>query len=398
MIRNSDITKIVGAAVILLTLISSFTTIAHEAYDRSDETINTELLHPSLANDTYKGKLRIYVVEPISRWEDDQDNSYEFGFFDFAAIIDLSIEYLDTYNGIFIWDGIQAGYDNIQEDNIMVITAVFNPESHQGYSDPPDGCPFDAYYVDAAAAATPGETGYNIVNDDFTHTVFCEEATSTGCPGCPPAREALHNIYESHDYPFYYVAMVYDNPLTHNRLLDDLNTYWVPTLYFDGGHRVLVGAVDADSRFRNAIESCGKRDIHELNLTVSLEWLGNGVIQIETSITNNERATTPLVTIGEITGEWDGFGKGSKISAEIKNIGDGDVTQVNWSISIVGGILDRIDIFDIGTIDSLDAGGLESIQTNTSVRGLGRVKIIVSAEGAEKTVNGFVLGSFIILR
>ena len=71
--------------------------------------------------------------------------------------------------------------------------------------------------------------------------------------------------------------------------------------------------------------------------------------------------------------------------AEIKNIGDGDVTQVNWSISIVGGILDRIDIFDIGTIDSLEAGGLESIQTDTSVRGLGRVRIIVSAEGAEKT-------------
>ena len=75
MIRNSDITKIVGAAVILLTLISSFTTLAHEADDKHDETINTELLHPSLANDTYKGKLRIYVVEPISRWEDIYGNS-----------------------------------------------------------------------------------------------------------------------------------------------------------------------------------------------------------------------------------------------------------------------------------------------------------------------------------
>ena len=48
---------------------------------------------------------------------------------------------------------------------------------------------------------------------DFMHVVFCEEATATGCPYCPAMSEALCSIYQSGDYPFYFVAMVADvNP------------------------------------------------------------------------------------------------------------------------------------------------------------------------------------------
>ncbi len=44
----------------------------------------------------------------------------------------------------------------------------------------------------------------------FTHTVFIEEGTATWCPNCPNAAEALFSMYNSSDYPFYYVALVWD--------------------------------------------------------------------------------------------------------------------------------------------------------------------------------------------
>jgi len=36
------------------------------------------------------------------------------------------------------------------------------------------------------------------------------------------------------------------------------------------------------------IESCGQRDVHELDLSLSVAWLGEGNLEINISITNNE--------------------------------------------------------------------------------------------------------------
>ena len=143
---------------------------------------------------SYNGRLRLYVVEPTSRWDNDDRDPYHFGFLDFAFDDTLSIPYHDTYSNTIIWDGNQAGYSNIKETNIMVIATVFNPEINKGYSDPPFGNPFDAYYVDATAGAKPGETNYNTVNENFTHTVFVEEATATWCPYCPAMVRLAHKM------------------------------------------------------------------------------------------------------------------------------------------------------------------------------------------------------------
>jgi hypothetical protein len=55
-----------------------------------------------------------------------------------------------------IWDGHDHtdgqgnDFGNIQFGNLQIIAAVFNSEVHQGFSDPPSGNPFNAYYVDDA--------------------------------------------------------------------------------------------------------------------------------------------------------------------------------------------------------------------------------------------------------
>lgn len=282
--------KIVGLVVITL-LISSFTVIGMSI--ETIEKIDTDTMgSPSIGKITsspYVGRLRVYVVEPRSRWDNYDRDPYYFGFLDFAFNNIISIEYLDTYENTIIWNGSEAGYGNVRETNIMVIAVVFNPEQHQGYAYPPSQHPFDAYYVDATAAAQPGETGYNMVTENFTHTVFGEEATAPWCPHCPDMAGKLYALYESGEYPFYFVALVSDvqNQVAENRLFQEFNIYGYPTSFLDGGYKVLIGSGISESTYINRIKQCGRRAVCNLNLSVSVEWMGDGVLKIGISITDN---------------------------------------------------------------------------------------------------------------
>lgn len=128
----------------------------------------------------FDGKVMIYVVEPVSRWQDANLDNYSYGFLDFAIDASFSLPDKDMYSQTVIWDATAAGFENVTEDNIMVIAAIFENEEHLQDSYPPYGYWYFAHYADAAAAATPGYPGQNVTASGFTHTVFVEEGTSTG--------------------------------------------------------------------------------------------------------------------------------------------------------------------------------------------------------------------------
>jgi thiol-disulfide isomerase/thioredoxin len=235
-----------------------------------------------VASAPYTGRLRIYVTEPVSRWNMYDGNPYHFGFLGFAHNGAISIDAGDTYTNSMTWNG------DVTESNVMVMAVVFNSEAHQGYAYPPSGNPFTAYYTDATAAATPGNTGYNVVNEDFTHSVFVEEATATWCPYCPAMATALYNIYNSGDYPWYFTALVSDMNSQAAARLSEFNTYGYPTAFFDGGYQVYVGGSSSESVYRSRIVNCGNRVVPNLNLSVSVSYIGSGDLQIDVEITNNE--------------------------------------------------------------------------------------------------------------
>lgn len=272
---------IIGLVATIALLFSSLSTMGLDASIGKSENINLG---------TYKGQLRVYIAEPQSRFDNDDRDPYHFGFLDFAIDETLSIEYLDTYVKEVTWVAQDAGFNNVRENNIIAIATVFNPEINTGYARPPSQNKFDAHYVDAAAGATPGETGQNEVTEDFTHTVFVEEGTATWCPYCPAMAEALYSVYSSGDYPYYFIALVADEvDAAYDYLINNYNLYGYPSAFFDGGKKVLVGGYDDESYYRSRIEKCGARDVHELDLSISVEWVADGVMDISVSITNNEQ-------------------------------------------------------------------------------------------------------------
>ena len=135
---------------------------------------------------------------------------------------------------------------------------------------------------------------------NFTHTVFAEECTATWCPNCPTGAEAIHNIYNSGDYPFYFVS-----------LIDDMNTvakkrnreysfglykgYAFPTIYFDGGNTNKVGrentVQETENAYRTLIEEEGQRTPkQQITMDSSVSWEGNAKLTVTVTISNEGKS------------------------------------------------------------------------------------------------------------
>jgi len=128
--------------------------------------------------DAYTGEIRLFIVEPVSRYYDATSSQFNFGFIAYGMFETLNI----TDGGL--WENSThlnldgAGWGDVLPDNVKVIAVVFNSTGITTDSYPPNGQYFDAHYADATAAALPGEIGRNYTGDGYTHTVFLEEGTS----------------------------------------------------------------------------------------------------------------------------------------------------------------------------------------------------------------------------
>lgn len=93
--------------------------------------------------ENYNGILRTYIVEPISRWNNYDGDSYHFGLLDFIVdeiLVDHTTVVTET------WDGKTKGFEDISSDNIMVIAAVFDSEN-QYVDETTSGTPDDLFAV-----------------------------------------------------------------------------------------------------------------------------------------------------------------------------------------------------------------------------------------------------------
>ncbi len=264
----------------------TITVTATDEHGAESQPATLKVSMPLPSTQGYHGYLRIYVVEPISRWKDHDGDNYKFGFLDFAYDDVVYADYGKVVNINAVWDS--SKFPNVNENNIMAIAVLFNPTPHSGNANPPFGNPFDAYYVDACAAAMPGETGVNERNNETTHTVFVEMGTATYCPYCPSMLSALYSIYQKGELPFYFVSLVGDkNQVAYDYLHNHYNLYGYPTAFFDGGRYVMVGGGAPESTYERYIQKCMEKDVHDFNMSVHCEWK-NGKLYVNVTLLNLE--------------------------------------------------------------------------------------------------------------
>lgn len=158
---------------------SNFSLVNEKPYQIAKDLDNSDNQLTASPDDIYNCYFRIYLVEPVSRYKDDQNHSYEFGFLDWPLIDTLDIADQSVWEDSVDWDASSAGFGSISEDNIMAIAVAFTRDSVLADAYPGNGYYYFAFYADAAAGATPGTPGKNESYGNFTHTVFAEEGTAT---------------------------------------------------------------------------------------------------------------------------------------------------------------------------------------------------------------------------
>lgn len=131
----------------------------------------------------------------------------------------------------------------------------------------------------------------NISTRLSTHTVLGEEGTATWCGYCPTVMQILDNIYSSGMYDFYYVALVADMNTYANSRRIELGITGYPTVAYDGGYTSLVGAGYTQAQHEAAITACGARTVANVDLDLSLYWLGSNQIGVSADVTNNGGST-----------------------------------------------------------------------------------------------------------
>jgi hypothetical protein len=100
----------------------------------------------------------------------------------------------------------------------------------------------------------------------------------------------------------------------------------------------------------------------------------------------------PIIEIGDISG---GFGK---IQTSASNIGTAEATDVTWSISVKGGILQLLNSTSDGYIETLGIDESVTIQTQGLLFGLGKIEITVTVYSSVKTQQGVIIGPLILFQ
>jgi len=125
-------------------------------------------------------------------------------------------------------------------------------------------------------------------------------------------------------------------------------------------------------------------DTYDVTLTVT-----------DTNTNEASDTTTALVTEDVvITNVAGGIGK---VSAILQYYGDVDERYIDWNISVRGGLLGLIKVYTEGNV-TFNVGGNQTIQTDISIIGFGKVDIIIDAAYTEKAwiCTGFVFGPFVL--
>ncbi len=173
-------------AILLMVVLSfSIALSANVSIVRDNPNISIDKLKQSNENSiesntaVYSGKIKVHIIEPVSRWNDLNGYAYENAHLWYALLSNLSIPDASVWDTTITWVGADHNYPNVTPENIGTAVAVFNGTSEVVDAYPPNGYWYSANYADASAKALPGIPGMNHTATGFTHSVYVEEGSAT---------------------------------------------------------------------------------------------------------------------------------------------------------------------------------------------------------------------------
>ncbi len=135
-----------------------------------------------------------------------------------------------------------------------------------------------SYYTISVTDTAPNPPANNETDDNngnnsqnSSRFVFIELGTKIVCSECPKISAILNELYNSGDYPFYYVSLPQDNPKALTRI-NDYNIWGYPTVYIDGGYATLIGSNVQKSDFEKNITSTANRITPRIFIRTSAHW------------------------------------------------------------------------------------------------------------------------------
>jgi hypothetical protein len=149
-------------------------------------------------------------------------------------------------------------------------------------------------------------------NETFSHTVLVEEATATWCTNCPVVANILHTLYESHNYRFYYVSFVNGtSSKVTDRLFTNYNIYGFPTVFIDGGYKVVLGGNNPEKTFADAITAAQTRTAPNIKIVLTAEYKNTTQeLTVSAHLYNNENNSYTgrlKLYLTEIISHWTGY-------------------------------------------------------------------------------------------
>lgn len=263
------------------------------------------------ATASYSGIVKVYLVEPNSRWSFQSGGDIHQGLLDIIESDSLNLNSGQTASGYHMWDAsADAGYTGVTSSNFEAIVVVFNAAGYDQDAWSPYGYWFTAHNADASVAVQAGEPGEHQTSPGFTHTVFIEEGSATWCTNCPNVAADLHAIAQSGTYSFNYASLVAETPgetePAYSRLLTDLNRPGYPCLYYDGGHTTLIGD-PGQTAIEDALSTVGNRNVPALDIVARVDNTGSddsfaAYYRVAFEADANLAANTPGVPTGDGSG------------------------------------------------------------------------------------------------
>ena len=168
---------------------------------------------------------------------------------------------------------------------------------------------------------------------EYKRVVFVEEGTATTCKACTTAAAVLHEQFNPEDPEFYYVSLVQDrNSGANDRLTKDYNLLGLPTVYVDGGYKVIFGAGSFESVFEEKLASASSRDVPKLIINIESVWNKtrkelNNTVFVE-NLENSTYTGSLKVYISEIVSPWPDY-DGEPYNYALIDYGYNDIIEID---------------------------------------------------------------------